>query len=146
MIIRKMNISDYDALYNLWVSTPGVGLNNVDDSKQGIAKYLDRNPNTSFVAEDDGNILGAIMAGHDGRRGIIHHTVVSEKYQRQGIGKKLVDSALEALQNEGISKVLLVAFERNKKGNAFWQKQGFTVREDLVYRNKALIQLVRLDT
>lgn len=149
--IRKMTIADYDAIYKIWVSTPGMGLNDVDDSREGIAKYLERNPNTCFVAVDDaaegaGAIAGAIMAGHDGRRGIVQHTVVSEKYQRRGVGSQLVEKALEALKAEGISKVFLVVFARNEKGNRFWQKCGFTTRDDLVYRNKALVSLVRLDT
>lgn len=144
--IRKMTINDYDAIYKIWTSTPGMGLNDVDDSRNGIAKYLARNPNTCFVAEDDKKVFGSIITGHDGRRGIIYHTVVSEEYQRQGIGTQLVDAALDALKGEGISKVLLVVFEKNAKGNAFWKKNGFTARNDLVYRNKALISLVRMDT
>lgn len=146
VIIRKMKIEDYYSLYKLWTSTPGMGLNNVDDSKEGIGKYLKRNPNTCFVAECENKIVGAILTGHDGRRGVISHTTVSQEVQRQGIGTKLVDTALEALKQEGISKVLLVVFEKNAKGNSFWEKHGFTTRPDLVYRNKALKELVRNDT
>lgn len=102
VIIRKMKIADYEQLYKLWTTTSGMGLNNVDDSKEGIEKYLERNPNTCFVAEIENEIVGAILTGHDGRRGIISHTTVSEKVQRQGIGTKLVDAALEALQKHGI--------------------------------------------
>jgi ribosomal protein S18 acetylase RimI-like enzyme len=146
MTIRLMTIADYDKVYKIWTSTPGMGLNNVDDSVEGISKYLKRNPNTCFVAEEGDEILGAILTGHDGRRGVISHTVVSEKYQHQGIGTKLVDAALEALKKEGITKVFLVVFARNEKGNSFWEKYGFTTREDLIYRNKTLVPLVRMDT
>lgn len=146
IIYRKMVITDYECLYKLWVATPGMGLNDVDDSKEGIEKYLRRNPNTCFVAEKDNEIVGAILTGHDGRRGVISHTVVSVDHQQQGIGTKLVDLALEALKEEGISKVLLVVFKNNQKGNSFWQKYGFTAREDLVYRNKTLRELNRIDT
>lgn len=147
MNIRKMVIDDYESIYKIWISTPGMGLNDVDDSKQGIERYLQRNPNTCFVAEDDKNkIIGAILCGHDGRRGMIHHTVVEESHQHQGVGSNLVNTALNSLKAEGISKVFLVVFAKNQKGNAFWQKNGFTPRTDLVYRNKALISLVRMDT
>ena len=90
MNIRIMTISDYEKVYSLWLGTPNMGLNNLDDSKEGIAKYLSRNPNTCFVAEKNNEIVGAILAGHDGRRGLIHHTAVAESEQRQGVGEKLV--------------------------------------------------------
>lgn len=76
------------------------------------------------------------MAGHDGRRGIFHHVSIAPEYRKQGIGRKLVESAAEALRNEGINKVLLVVFTHNDNGNQFWEHMGFTVREDLYYRNK----------
>ena len=86
------------------------------------------------------------MAGNDGRRGYIYHTVVDPSYQRRGIGKKLVKEALNTLENEGISKAALVVFERNKAGNAFWEEMGFTKREDIIYRNKSLKEAERIDT
>ena len=91
MNIRLMQIEDYDLVYSLWLSCAGMGLNNLDDSRDGIEKYLKRNPETCFVAEDGGNIVGAIMTGHDGRRGTIHHTAVHPDYRKQGIGKALVE-------------------------------------------------------
>ena len=141
-----MTINDYEQVYYLWLNTPNMGLNNLDDSKDGVAKYLYRNPNTCFVAEKDGNIIGVILSGHDGRRGFIHHTAVSENEQRNGIGNILVKAAMEALKREGINKVALVVFNRNEKGNSFWAKQGFITREDLNYRNKATADLIRIDT
>lgn len=146
MEIRTMRIDDYDAVYALWLSCKGMGLNNIDDSKDGIERYLRRNPTTCFAAEDSGAIVGVIMAGHDGRRGFIHHTAVHPDHRGLGIGSQLVDAALCALKEEGISKVALVAFSRNEIGNAFWEKMGFTKREDLVYRNRALAALERIDT
>ena len=144
--IRVMNIEDYDGIYDLWINTPGMGLNTTDDSREGIDKYLKRNPTSSFVAEDDGKIVGVIMSGHDGRRGYIHHTAVLPDYRNQGIAKKLVDNAMNALDKEGINKVGLVVFERNEIGNGFWEKIGFVVRDDLVYRNKNIHELKRIDT
>jgi len=146
MSIRKMTIHDYESVYALWLNTPNMGLNNLDDSREGIAKYLSRNPNTCFVAEVNGNIIGVILSGHDGRRGYIHHTAVSGNEQRNGIGTALVNAALSALKDEGINKVALVVFGKNEKGNAFWEKQGFGTREDLNYRNKAITELTRIDT
>lgn len=146
MKIRVMTIADYDGVYSLWINTPGMGLNTTDDSKEGIAKYLKRNPTTCFVAECDGEIIGVIIAGHDGRRGYIYHTAVLPNYRNQGIAKKLVDAVMSALDEEGINKVALVAFRKNELGNGFWGKVGFDDREDLVYRNKNIHALKRIDT
>lgn len=145
MTIRLMNIEDYEKVYHLWMHTKGMGLNTTDDSREGIAQYLHRNPNTCFVAEDNGELLGVIMSGHDGRRGFIYHTTVKEECRGQGIGRKLVDSALTALEAEGIHKVALVVFEKNALGNVFWEKLGFTVRDDLIYRNKNIHEFQRID-
>lgn len=145
-MIRVMTINDYDAVYDLWIHISGMGLNNLDDSKEGIETYLKRNPNTCFVAEEDGSIIGVIISGHDGRRGFIYHTAVKPEYRGKGIGKALVESAMEALEKEGIHKTALVVFARNETGNRFWERLGFSAREDLVYRNKAIHTLERLDT
>jgi len=144
--IRVMTIDDYEGVYTLWINTPGMGLNTTDDSKEDIDKYLKRNPTTSFVAESDGKIIGVIMAGHDGRRGFINHTAVLPDCRKQGIAKRLVDSAMDALDREGIQKVALVVFKHNEIGNGFWDNIGFTEREDLVYRNKNIHELSRIDT
>ena len=123
-----------------------MGLNTIDDSREGIEKYLKRNPTTSFVAEQDGRIVGVIMAGHDGRRGYIYHTAVLPEYRGHGIAAQLVGHAMAALDKEGISKAALVAFKSNDIGNGFWEHIGFTEREDLVYRNKNIRELERIDT
>ena len=146
MLIRKMTINDYDGVYRLWLDTPGMGLNTTDDSREGIEKYLHRNPNTCFVAEKNNEIIGVIMSGHDGRRGYIHHTAVKISQRAQGVGSSLLDHAMTALNDEGINKVALVVFERNETGNAFWENRGFTIRSDLVYRNKNINSLERIDT
>lgn len=144
--IRTVTIHDYDSLYSLWLQVPGMGLNDLDDSREGIDRYLKRNPSTCFCAIEDGNLVGAILAGHDGRRGFIHHTAVLPGMQRSGIGSALVKAAMDALEKEGIHKVNLVAFRNNQSGNAFWEKQGFTLRTDLNYRNKLIHPLKRIDT
>ena len=146
MNFRLMQISDYDSIYNLWINTPGMGLNSVDDSKEGIEKFLKRNPATCFVAEEDSKIVGVIMAGNDGRRGYIYHTAVLPVFRGKHVAKTLVENAMAALEKEGITKVALVVFEKNQNGNGFWEKIGFTVRNDLIYRNKTIAQMERIDT
>lgn len=146
MNIRIMTIADYDAVYALWLSCRGMGLNNLDDSREGIERFLNRNPDTCFVAEDGRNTVGVIIAGNDGRRGYIYHTAVNPEFRRKGIARALVNAALEALHDLGINKTALVVFERNADGNAFWESIGFTERNDLVYRNKALTEIIRIDT
>lgn len=138
MKIRDMSIGDYTNAYALWLSCPGIGLHPADDSREGIARFLDRNPKTCFVAEADGRLIGTIMAGNDGRRGYIYHTAVHPNYRGRGIGSALVQAAIQALERLGIGKAALVVLETNADGNVFWEKQGFTVRTDLTYRNKTL--------
>lgn len=138
MNIRKMTINDYEDVYELWTNTSGMGMRSMDDSKEGIEKYLNRNPETCFVAEGENEIVGVILSGHDGRRGYIYHTSVKEEARNYGVGKALVNAAMEALRQEGINKVALVAFSTNELGNSFWEAQGFEERKDLVYRNKSL--------
>jgi len=141
-----MVLGDYDAVQALWLSTPGMGLNDVDDSPEGIGRHLRRNPTTCFVAEEDGRIVGVILAGHDGRRGFIYHACVARSLWDGHLGTRLVDAALGALGAEGITKVALVVFGRNERGNGFWERLGFRERSDLVYRDKALVEVGRIDT
>ena len=146
MEIVRMKKEDYQEVYDLWLACAGMGLNDLDDSQQGISLFLARNPQTCFVAKKSGKIIGVILVGSDGRRGYIYHTAVHPDHRRQGIAGKLVEKSVAALKEMGIHKVALVVFERNQKGNAFWEKQGFTMREDLVYRNKTITQMTRIDT
>ena len=139
MKIRKMETTDYDKVYQFWLSIPGMGLNNLDDNRENIEKYLLRNPTTNFIAEDDfGEIIGAILCGHDGRRGHISHTAVKPAQRKQGIGAALVKAALDALRVAGISKVTLTTFTKNEVGNGFWEGQGFITSEDIIYRSKVI--------
>ena len=146
MKIRKMLFSDYDSVYNLWLNMPGMGLNTTDDSKEGIEKYLLRNPNTCFVAEKNDEIIGVILSGHDGRRGLIYHMAVKISEREQGIGSSLLECALEALKNEGIAKVYIMVFKNNEIGNAFWEKCGFTIPDESLYRARNITSIERIDT
>ena len=128
-----MTIDDYDKVYELWMKIKGFGIRSVDDSKEGVAKFLRRNPDTSVVCEQDGKIVGAILCGHDGRRGCLYHVCVDPQYRLRGIGKAMVVFAMEALHREEVNKVSLIAFTENDIGNAFWKEIGWTKREDLNY-------------
>ena len=138
--VRKVTISDYDAIFALWNATEQSrrALNPVDDSREGIERYLKRNPNTCFLAEQDGRVIGVILTGHDGRRAIIHHMCVHPDCRRQGIAGHLVSLAEEALQKEGIQKIFGLVFKDNEPANAFWESRGYSLRTNLNYRNKSL--------
>ena len=146
MTIRPMRADDYDRVWALWMSCKNMGFNDLDDSRAGIERLLRRNPDTCFVAEREGDLAGVILAGQDGRRGYIYHMAVAEAHRRQGVGAALVERCLAAMKAEGINKVALLVFKYNDAGNAFWEKQGFSLREDVNYRNRALAALVRIDT
>ena len=138
MQIRKMSVGDYENAYGIWRNTPGMGLNAVDDSKAGITKYLLRNPETCFVAEHNGEIIGTILSGHDGRRGLIYHLAVKSAERERGAGNALLESAMEALRNEGIQKVYVIVLKNNQTGNAFWEKRGFLIPGESIYRAKEI--------
>ena len=132
-MIRVMTIEDYDEVYALWKKIRGFGIRSIDDSREGVDRFLKRNPTTSVVAEKDGRIVGSILCGHDGRRGCFYHVCVDENYRRHGIGKAMVVASVEALKAEYINKVCLIAFTSNDGGNAFWNTIGWTRRLDLNY-------------
>ena len=131
-MVRIMTIEDYEGVYALWKKIKGFGIRSIDDSKEGVARFLKRNPTTSVVAEKDGRIVGSILCGHDGRR-CLYHVCVDEDYRRHGIGKRMVVFAMKALKEEKINKVSLIAFTENDIGNAFWNTIGWTERLDLNY-------------
>lgn len=132
-VIRSMSIEDYPAVKALWRSIRGFGIRSIDDSEEGVARFLARNPGISVVAEREEEIVGAILCGHDGRRGCLYHVCVREDCRMQGIGKAMVVFCMEALKKEQINKVSLIAFTKNDVGNAFWKQIGWTKREDLNY-------------
>ena len=105
----------------------------IEDYREGVERFLRRNPTTSVVAVEDGKIVGSILCGHDGRRGCLYHVCVHRNYRMQGIGKAMVVYAMNALKEEQISKVSLIAFTKNDIGNAFWNRIGWTRRLDLNY-------------
>lgn len=131
--LRVMTEQDYPAVHELWMTIHGFGIRSLDDSEEGVRRFLKRNPTTSVVAESDGKVVGAILCGHDGRRGCLYHVCVHESYRKRGIGKAMAVFCMKALQEEQINKVSLIAFRSNEVGNAFWKSVGWTFREDLNY-------------
>lgn len=138
MEIKLMSIEDYDKVYQLWTSTKGMGMRSLDDSFEGINKFIKRNPTTNYIAIEGNKAIGVILCGHDGRRGYIYHTAVDIDYRENGVGKALVHAALDALKKEEVNKVALVAFASNDLGNKFWESLGFNKRDDLIYRNLSI--------
>lgn len=132
-MIRTMTMEDYEEVHALWMTIHGFGIRSIDDSREGVERFLKRNPSTSIVAVADGKIVGTILCGHDGRLGCLYHVCVHEDYRQRGIGKAMVVRAMEMLKREKISKVSLIAFSENDAGNAFWNTIGWTRRQDLNY-------------
>jgi ribosomal protein S18 acetylase RimI-like enzyme len=128
-----MKLEDYGNVFALWKTIKGFGIRSVDDSREGIERFLKWNPGLSVVAEEDGKIVGAILCGSDGRRGCLYHVCVHQDYRRQGIGKSMVIWCMGKLKELQINKVSLIAFTQNDVGNAFWKEIGWTKREDLNY-------------
>lgn len=132
-ILTAMKASDYNEVSQLWHTIKGFAIRSIDDSYEGVELFLKRNPTTSVVARKDGRLVGAILCGHDGRRGCLYHVCVHKDFRRQGIGKAMVVFCMEALKAEKINKVSLIAFTKNDIGNAFWNSIGWTQRKDLNY-------------
>lgn len=146
MIIRAMQKDDYDAVYELWCDIKGFGIRSVDDSKENILSFIERNPNLSVVAALDeakngfekGKIIGSILCGHDGRTGGFYHVCVHSAFRKLGIAHQMTKYCLQALKKEKINKIALIAFKNNDLGNEFWRHYGFTLREDANYYDLSL--------
>ena len=119
-MIRAMMIEDYEGVYKLWKQTKGFGIRSIDDSREGLERFLRRNPTTSIVAEEEGEIVGSILCGHDGRNGCFYHVCVAEEHRMKGIGTQMAKMAMDALRAEKINQVCLIAFTDNQDGNQFW--------------------------
>ena len=132
-MVRTMTIDDYEEVSLLWHKIKGFSIRSIDDSREGVARFLKRNPDSSVVAVEDSRVVGAILCGHDGRRGCMYHVCVDPEYRMRGIGKSMVVFAMNALKKEHISKVSLIAFTKNDVGNKFWRCIGWTKRVDLNY-------------
>ncbi|MCC2165700.1 GNAT family N-acetyltransferase [Brotaphodocola catenula] len=133
ILVREMTPEDYDKVYELWNSIQGFGIRSIDDSREGVERFLKRNPTTSVVAVQNGRIIGAILCGHDGRTGFFYHVCVASDYRNHGVGHRMAHFAMQALRAEGVNKVSLVAFKSNALGNEFWHNVGWQRRDDMNY-------------
>ena len=133
VLIRPMTAADYDDVHSLWLTIRGFGIRALDDSREDICRFIDRNPTTSVVACLDGQIIGSILCGSDGRQGALYHVCVAREYRRRGIGTRMVGYCMQRLKEMGINKVSLIAFTRNDAGNAFWKGIGWTCKSDVNY-------------
>lgn len=146
MTIRAMQKQDYERVYALWCEIKGFGLRSVDDSKENILRFLERNPNLSCVAAlkeakngfEKDSIIGSILCGHDGRTGAFYHVCVHLNFRKMGIAHQMTRYCLEALKKEKINKIALIAFKNNDLGNKFWSHYGFSLREDANYYDWSL--------
>jgi N-acetylglutamate synthase len=129
--IARFQLSHYEEVMALWQRTEGLTLRAVD-SREGLARHLDRNPGLSFLALDEGRIIGAVLGGHDGRRGYLHHLAVAPSHRRRGLGRALSEQVLGGLSGEGIVKCHLFVHANNVAARAFWQHLGWVERTDLV--------------
>ena len=128
--IRPMTIADYDSVMTLMQQTPGVAVREAD-SRDATNAYLERNPQLSFVAEVDHQIIACIMSGHDGRRGYLQHLAVLPAYRRYGIANALVECCLAKLEQIGILKSHIDVFQTNALAIAYWESQGWQLRTDI---------------
>ena len=138
--IRAMTIADYDAVLQLWQDIEGVGLNESDGREQ-TALFLKRNPGLSRVAAAGTIIVGAVLCGHDGRRGYLHHLAVARAHRQRGLGRQFVEACLASLQRRGILKCNIFIFADNAAGEAFWIHNGWAKRPDLQMMQKSLVVL-----
>ena len=137
VLIEPMTIAHHDEVIALWKKSENVGLTSSDE-REKLKAYLTRNPGMSFVAKENGVIVGAALCGHDGRRGYLHHLAVAAPHQKKGVGRKLAEKCIESLRNAGIEKCHLFVFYRNKEGKAFWEKIGWSPRSDIQVVSKEL--------
>ncbi len=137
MTIDELRLEDYDDAYRLWEGAEGIGLSSAD-SRQAIGAYLARNPGISSAAREGGRLVGALLAGHDGRRGYLHHLVVAADRRGRGIGRALVERSLARLAAEGIAKCHIFLIKGNDRGRGFWLHVGWQERSDIGVCSRSL--------
>jgi len=130
-MIRNMTFEDYEEVNKLWHRIKGFVLRSIDDSAEGVKRFIERNPGTCVVAVEDGAIVGSILCGHDGRKGCMYHVCVAPEYRRRGIGKSMVAFALDKLKEEKINDVSIIAFSKNDVGNLFWKELGWEMQSNI---------------
>jgi ribosomal protein S18 acetylase RimI-like enzyme len=134
MELRDFDLDrDYDAVYDLWLRCyPGVRMSRVSDRREEIAKKLQRDPDLFLVAEAEARIVGAVLGGYDGRRGMVYHLAVDEAVRRQGVGLALMEAIEVRLREKGCVKYYLLVGEDNEAARAFYERFGFEVMPYLI--------------
>lgn len=135
VVISIMTMTDYEEALALWQGMPGIGLS-AADSRDAIARFLERNGGLCFVARRGSQLVGAVLCGHDSRRGYIYHLAVRQGERRAGVGRALVQKALEALGGQGIQKCHIFVYADNQEGLCFWRSTGWLERSELVIMSK----------
>ena len=136
-MIRAMMIEDYEGVYKLWKQTKGFGIRSIDDSREGLERFLRRNPTTSIVAEEEER-LSAVFYADMTEKWLLLSCSVAEEHRMKGIGTQMAKMAMDALRAEKINQVCLIAFTDNQVGNQFWEQSGWKRREDLNYYDFSL--------
>jgi len=136
-LLRPFELRDYPGALALWRRTEGMGLGSWDEAEP-IARFLERNPGLSVVAEADGVLVGAALCGHDGRRGFLYHVAVDREFRSRGLGRQLVGFCLDRLRERGLTRCHLVTYQDNAEGRAFWRHLGFRERGELLICSRDL--------
>src|SRR5947209_4936601 len=124
---REFRIGDYDAAIKLWKRLDGLDIAEGDD-RETVRRFLERNPGLSRIAEESEVIVGAVLCGHDGRRGYVYHLAVDPKYRGRGIAQRLIDECLAGLRRAGLERVNILVGKDNSPGLEFYRRTGW---EDL---------------
>jgi putative acetyltransferase len=123
--IANLTMDDYEETVAFWRRQNGIALNE-SDQPEPMRRFLLRNPGMSLIARDaSGTVLAAVLCGHDGRRGYLHHLAVDPAHRRQGLGRALVERCLAKLAAAGIPKCNIFLFNDNADGRRFWEKLGY---------------------
>jgi putative acetyltransferase len=128
--ILPMAIDDLEDVTVLWDATEGVGMNESDGPEQ-LRGFLDRNPGLSLIARDGSRLVGAVLCGHDGRRGFLYHLAVLTDYRKRGLGRAMVDRCLKSLSMLGLLRCNILIYVDNHSGEQFWKTAGWYDRSEL---------------
>jgi ribosomal protein S18 acetylase RimI-like enzyme len=127
--IRPMHPHDYSLVRDLWEETEGLNLEE-SDSEEAFGIYLRRNRGLCFAAWAGKAIVGTVLCGHDGRRGILRHLAVKRSHRKAGMARALIKRSLAALAKSGIKKCNVFVLDTNLDGQRFWEHMGWHVLED----------------
>ncbi len=123
--LREFTLVDYDTVYALWENAgPGLGIGR-SDTREEIAKKLQRDPGLFLVAEDDGKLIGTVIGGFDGRRGLIYHLAVDHAHHRRGVGKMLMDEVEKRLKAKGCLRCYLLVKDDAREAIGFYRQLGW---------------------